>query len=46
MVSEPQRERLELKSRIFKSLFQKRMLKSPVYDFCTVIAATAVLRCV
>ena len=34
---------LELESRIFESLFQRRMLKAPLSDFCIVNAAADVL---
>ena len=33
---------LELESRIFESLFQRRMLKAPLSDFCIVNAAADV----
>ena len=36
-------QRLELESRIFESLFQRRMLKAPFSLFCIVHAAADVL---
>ena len=35
--------KIELESRIFESLFQRRMLKAPLSDFCIVNAAADVL---